>query len=286
VLERVVEDNPLGHQFYLKHGAITHGAQFTHPSRRREPTTYYGRESGVARAIDYYRRQLQPSRMKLGVVGLGTGALAAYADGGDSVTFYEINPAVIEIAESGRWFTYLQDCRSRGAQCEIRLGDARLTLARELKFSPPFHGEGRGEGRVPSTGQNYHVLVLDAFSGDSIPVHLLTAESFQLYLAHLSAPGEPASAGGEHGAVAVHISNRYLDLEPLIRGVANHFGLFALLIENEDDETRGIYSADWMILTRNERLAKEIAHFAADVDLAAPTVLWTDTRSSLFDVLK
>jgi hypothetical protein len=278
ILERN-EHDPLAHCYVLRHGAITHGAQLTHPTRRHEPTTYYGGASGIARTIDYYRRQLESDRMKLGVVGLGTGTLAAFADANDLIAFYEINPAVIEIAESGRWFTYLQDCRARGAQCEIRLGDARLTLRRELQQHQP---------------QNYHVIVLDAFSGDSIPVHLLTVEAFQLYLAHIAAPnaptsGEPALAGasGEHGAIAVHISNRYLDLEPLIRGVAQHFGLHARYIESERDDKRILFSSDWMILTRNAALADELSHFVAEPETAStPAILWTDDRSSLFDVLQ
>ena len=278
-------DNPLTRHHVLRHGAITHGAQFTHPTRRHRPITYYGPASGIARTIDYYRRQLESDRMKLGVVGLGTGSLAGFADGGDSVVFYEIDPTVIEITESGRWFTYVQDCRTRGAECEIRLGDARLTLRRELESaSPPNLGEGAGEG--------FHVLVLDAFSGDSIPVHLLTVEAFELYLAHLyaprePAPGEPASAGGsgQHGAIAVHISNRYLNLEPLVRGIAQHFGLHARYIESDRDDRQIIYSADWMILTRNAALADELAHFVTEPDTAAPAILWTDDRSSLFDAL-
>jgi hypothetical protein len=296
VLERG-EDDPLTHNYFLRHGAITHGAQYTHPTRRSEPTTYYGRTSGVARTIDYYRRNLQEERMKLGVVGLGTGTLAAYADGGDSVTFYEINPAVVGIAESGNWFTYLEDCRTRGATCEIHLGDARLELRRELaSVRPPRSPEELG-GEPPATGQQYHVLVLDAFSGDAIPVHLLTAEACELYLAHLSKPlrtadGEVASATGAnspsalHGAIAVHISNRYLNLEPVVRGLAQHFGLLAVYVEDDEDDKLAVYSSDWVILTRNKQLADELSHFADDSRPAASPVLWTDNRSSLFEVLK
>ncbi|MEX2310024.1 MAG: hypothetical protein WD738_20805 [Pirellulales bacterium] len=288
-------DTPLTHMFFLKHGAITHGAQYTHETRRREPTTYYGRTSGAARTIDYFRQQLTSGRMNLGVVGLGTGTLAAYADKGDAVTFYEINPAVIEIAESGRWFTFLKDCRSRDAQCEVHLGDARLTLERELHpaserpVSSPPHVDGEGSGAA--SPQQYHILALDAFSGDAVPIHLLTVEAFELYLAHLStptdgAPGETASPLHQHGAIAVHISNRYLNLEPVVRGIARHFGLFAIYIEDEDDDKHAVYSSDWMILTRNERLADELSHFAEEQAPYAPTILWTDNHSSLFDILK
>ncbi len=284
VVERKA-DEPLERYHLLRHGAITHGAQFMHPDRRREPMTYYAPTSGAGLAIDHYRSQLQSEGMKLGVVGLGTGSLAAYAEKSDAVTFYEINPAVVEIAENNRWFTYLADCRQRGAECDIRLGDARLTLRRELHHnSPPLDGEGLGE----ETGQQYHVLVLDAFSGDAIPVHLLTVEAFELYLAHLAPPGGPAApgGGGGEGAIAVHISNRYLNLEPLVRGIARHFGLRALYVENESDDENLVYSADWIVLTRNARLAEELRHTAKVPHPAAHTILWTDTDSSVLDVLQ
>lgn len=267
------EDDPLKHHYVIKHGTITHGSQYIHERRRREPLSYYSRLSGVARAIDFYRRELATEQMRVGVVGLGSGTMAAFVDGGDSITFYEINPEVLKITNSGRWFTYLQDCRQRGAECDIRLGDARLTLRRELELDLP---------------QNYHVIVLDAFSGDSVPAHLLTVEAFELYLKHLSGaskPGEPASAGGVDGAILVHISNRYLNLAPLAFGIAEHFGLNAICIENDDDTKNNIYRSFWVVLTRNKKLADELGHFATEIDYT-PTILWTDTHSSLFDILK
>jgi hypothetical protein len=276
VLERH-QDDPLKHNYYLRHGSITHGAQYTHPLRRQEPITYYARTSGVARVIDFYRRQVQESHMRLGVVGLGTGTLAAFADGGDAVVFYEINPDVVQIAENGRWFTYLADCRQRGAHYEIRLGDARLTLRREIAENRP---------------QQYHVLVLDAFSSDAIPVHLLTVEAFELYLAHLSGPldnSDKVHSDDEanlHGAIAVHISNRYLDLSSVVFAVAQRYGLHAFRIENGDDSKNLTYSADWVILSRNQQLAEELRHFTSPPSPDAVSILWTDTHSSLFDVLK
>jgi hypothetical protein len=267
------EDDPSNHSYVIKHGTITHGSQYTHERRRREPLTYYSRLSGVARTIDFYRRKLDSEQMRVGVVGLGSGTMAAYVDGGDSITFYEINPEVLKITESGRWFTYLQDSRQRGADYDIRLGDARLTLRRELELDLP---------------QNYHVIVLDAFSGDSVPAHLLTVEAFELYLKHLSgasATGEPASAGGEDGAILVHISNRYLNLAPLAFGIAEHFGLHAVTIENSNDTKNGIYRSIWVTLTYNKKLADELSHFATEAD-HTPTIIWTDTHSSLFDILK
>ena len=146
-------------------------------------------EAGVGHAIDYFHKHLPPGQLRLGVVGLGAGTLAAYPDAGDSITFYEINPTVIQLAESGDWFTYVRDCRARGAHCDIRLGDARLTLQRELavSFPSPLRGGARG-GEALQVDELPPIMssVLDAFSGDSVPVHLLTIEAFELYLARLA----------------------------------------------------------------------------------------------------
>jgi hypothetical protein len=268
VFERDHHDPKL-HNYLVKHGTITHGIQFIGKDRRDEPLSYYTRISGVGRTIDYYRRTLGPKPMRIGVVGLGTGTMAAYAQRGDHITFYEINPEVIEITESGRWFTYLKDCRQRGAQCDIRLGDARLTMRRELEGS--------------SGSQKYHVLVLDAFSGDSVPAHLLTLEAFELYLAHLN-PGAP-NEGGQPGAILVHISNRYLNLAPLIFGITERLGLNAVHIDNEGDDETKTYSSDWIIVSPNRTLIEDLSRYATGV-VRHPQVIWTDDHSSLFDLLK
>jgi hypothetical protein len=182
--------------------------------------------------------------------------------------FFEINPAVIEITEPGKWFTYLQDCKARGGKYDIKVGDARLTLERELKEGQPQH---------------YQVLVLDAFSGDAIPVHLLTKEAFEVYLKHLAT----AEADGEAGAIAVHISNRYLDLEPVVRGAAEKFGLRHVQIISLKDPVNDVLQSNWIILTRNEELADALKPDAVRPPWhLAPAVLWTDGRSNLFDVLR
>ncbi len=254
-------DNVGGVAYTLKHGDITHGVQFT-DERRYKPTTYYSEDSGVGRTIGYFRQHSSPGGLRVGAVGLGTGTLAAYIDKGDSICFYEINPAVIDIADSGRWFTYLEDCKDRGGEYQIKLGDARLTLERELKEKQPQH---------------FQVLVLDAFSGDAIPVHLLTEEAFRVYLEHLV----------EDGAIAVHISNRYLDLEPVVRGAAETFGLRQVRIKNASDAHNAIHSSDWIILTRNNKLADALEAVAVKPsDDRPPPVVWTDARSNLFDLLK
>ncbi|HEX2477200.1 MAG TPA: hypothetical protein VHK01_20765 [Lacipirellulaceae bacterium] len=271
------ENDPVAHNYLLRHGAITHGAQFTHSRRRREPTTYFGRTSGVGNAFAYYTSRVRPSgRMRVGVVGLGVGTLAAYLEAGDAITFYELNPAVVEIAENGPWFTFLRNCRERGGQASVTLGDARISLQREQQAEK---------------SSDYHLLVLDAFSGDSIPMHLLTAEAFEVYLARLSTIGGHNLADGAHdeieGAIAVHISNRFVDLEPILRGTAERFGLKWLRIHNKASRAEAIYSADWIILSRNEDLMRELANVARPQSKQSRrAVLWTDKRSSLFDVLK
>lgn len=264
-------DQPEIRNFVLLHGTTVHGSQFTAPDRRGEPTTYYSTSSGVGRTLNFFQHNQKVGGLRVGAVGLGTGTLAAYAGEGDSICFYEIDPAVVDIATSGRWFTYLADCQARGARCEIKLGDARLTL------------QGERQQRQPP---RYHVLVLDAFSGDAVPTHLLTAEAFEIYLAHLSTAGEPASTAAD-GAIAVHVSNRYVDLERVVRGAAEHFGLRAVRIHSPRNASQSLNSAEWIVLTRNESLLQDLASHARPP--ATPenlAILWTDAHSNLFDVLK
>jgi hypothetical protein len=266
-------DNKDEHVHLLYHGRITHGLQYVSEERRHIPTTYYAPQTGVGRAIGFYRESKYLHGIRIGAVGLGTGTLAAYADQGDSIRFYEINPAVIAITEPGQWFTYLKDCRERGGHYEIELGDARLTLERELQNHQPQH---------------FHVLVLDAFSGDAIPVHLLTEEAMQSYVDQLA----KAADGDEEGAIAIHITNRYVDLEPVILGLAEQFGLDHVLVNNEAGAD-GAYTSDWMILTRSPELLKALAPYEAPSpenrdppEAKKKPVLWTDGLSNLFDVLK
>jgi hypothetical protein len=252
----------------LLHGSTVHGSQFVAPERRGQPTTYYSTHSGVGRMLNYYRSKPPDGGIKIGDVGLGAGTLAAYAGAGDSICFYEIDPAIVEIATNGRWFTYLADCQVRGAKCDVKLGDGRITLARE-----------RDAGQEP----RYHVLVVDAFSGDAVPVHLLTLQAFELYLTRLATP----ELDGEYGALAVNVSNRYLDLPRVVRGAAQHIGIEAVHIHSSGNAQQSFNSADWMILSRNKSLLRELAAYAYNPDEPPdPAVLWTDMHSSLFDVLK
>lgn len=230
----------------LFNGTIQHGVQFIAPNRSRTPTTYYGPASGAAIAID----KLRHGPMRVGVIGLGTGTLATYAKPGDLYRFYDINPVVVEIAQ--KQFVYL---RESAAHVEVVLGDARLVLEREEP-------------------QNFDVLVVDAFAGDSIPVHLLTNEAFRLYFKHL----EP------EGALAIHVTNKHLDLAPVVNRIAREYGARALLIHNSSELMNKVYSSSWMIVTTNRNLASQLEYLASPVTKQVP--LWTDDYSNLLRILR
>lgn len=246
------KDEPLGHNFLLLHGRITHGFQFVDPVQATWPVSYYGEGSGVNLAWN----ALPPGPRRLGVVGLGTGTLAAFARPGDYVRFYEINPEVKRLATSR--FTYVSNCADR---VEIALGDARLAMEKE----PP---------------QQFDLLALDAFSSDSIPVHLLTREAFALYQRHLKPTG----------IIAVHISNHFLDLEPVVLNLAREFHYHAAIIDSdENDEQWWLYASTWVLLSPNEGLLKSptIAAAATAPNPKPPQVpLWTDDFASLYQILR
>lgn len=261
-------DDPKRHNFVLLHGVTVHGSQFAQPERRGQPTTYYSTVSGVGRTLNFFRSRPPQGPLRIGDVGLGVGTLAAYAGKGDLIRFYEIDPDVVELADGNRWFSYLADCRARGAGCDVQLGDGRLTLQRERSESEPIR---------------FHVLVLDAFSGDAVPVHLLTVEAFEMYASCLTT----AAVDGEDGAIAVNISNRYLDLEPVVRGAAERIGLAPLCIRSPQVSDQAIDSAAWVVVSRNAALLRELAPFArAGDEPSKPAVVWTDAHSSLFDALE
>ena len=234
----------------LYHGTIRHGAQYVLLPWRKQPTTYYSRDSGIGLALRY----CCDGTKRVGVVGLGTGTLASYGNPGDYFHFYDINPAVIDIANAV--FTYL---RESPAQKEITLGDARLSLEQE---SP----------------QHFDVLAIDAFSGDAIPVHLLTKESIALYLRHLK----------PDGILAIHTSNMYLRLDPVVKQLADNAGYPAKSIENDSDDDQCIASADWVLVTRNTRfLNSAVVQKNADtIDAVKGLRLWTDDYNNLFQILK
>jgi len=231
------------------HGRILHGREYVAGPHHGRPTTYYLEASGVGRSIAFFRSRPD---LRVGVVGLGVGTLAAYAESGSqSFRFYEINPEVIRIARAR--FTYLKECEGKA---EVVLGDARLSLEREAP-------------------RRYHVLALDAFSGDTIPTHLLTAEAMALYLRHL----EP------DGILVVHISNHYLDLAPVVRGMAHRAGMKTAGVEHGLDESGAGQSSRWMVCTRNEAALREAGKGAPD-DAGEREVFWTDDANDLFSILR
>lgn len=243
----------------LYHGRISHGRQYLGEAYRRLATTYYGEESGVGTVFDCLpSRQAEPAApVSIGVVGLGVGTIATYAEAGDSLRFYEINPQVEELARSH--FTYLADCRGAAG---VVLGDARISLEREL---------ASGEN------QQFDALFVDAFSGDSIPIHLLTREAFALYFEHLK-PG---------GVLAVHVTNLHLDLSDPVRQLAEHFGRRAFRVDHSPGDGEGYYS-DWILVTEDAAFIEALESSGRvtrwDREELRP-VFWTDDYCNLFEVL-
>jgi hypothetical protein len=236
---------------WLRNGTSYHGAQFTSPQYRALPIAYYSPGSGIALAMRF--SEGMPER-RIGMVGLGVGTIASFAGVSDYLRIYEINPAVVSVAETN--FTYLSDT---DAEVDVILGDARLSLERE---SP----------------QAFDIFVLDAFSSDAIPVHLLTREAFDLYLRHLA----------PDGVIAVLISSWHFDFEPLLQEMAEELGLSAVLIRNSSGDGQN-WGARWMILTRNERFMnqKRIREALQKAARSERDVrLWTDDFSSPFQLLK
>lgn len=260
-LQVVEEDrsDPSRHRRHLAHGNTVHGLQFQDQQLRSTPTAYYGAGSGVEASLRVLREQ-RGRALRIGVVGMGAGTLAAYAQVGDAMTFYEINPEVVRLAR--RWFTYWDDAVARGAKLDVALGDARLVLGRELE----------------TDAEPYDALVVDAFSGDVVPVHLLTAECFDLYRRRLT----------ENGLLAVHVSSLFLHLSPVARQQADGLGWKALHLGSRGDPARGLFDNFWVAVTPDASL--EAALRAERTVLPWPPVAparpWTDDYSSLFPLLR
>jgi SAM-dependent methyltransferase len=233
----------------LVHGTINHGEQYMEKLRRREPTTYYGRKSGVGLAIEGWRKPGE----RVGIIGLGTGTIAAYSQAGDYYRFYDINPLVVKIAHDQ--FYYLADSP---AKIDIVMGDGRLSMERD----PP---------------QQFDVLAIDAFAGDSIPVHLLTREALLLYQRHLK----------PDGVLALHVSNANLDLTPVSQKVAESVGKKALLFDTEDDEDTDAFGATWVLVPQRAE-DRDKSCFAGGKKLDKPVKLrvWTDDYSNLLQILR
>ncbi len=251
VFEEYKED-PREHNYRLQHGRITHGLQFVDPDLAAWPTTYYGESSGVGRAM----RAIPSGNRRIGLVGLGTGTLAAYGRIGDYLRIYEINPEAKHLATA--WFTFVSNCPAR---VEIAMGDARLSMEHEAP-------------------QSFDLLALDAFSGDAIPVHLLTKEAFDTYMRHLK----------PDGIVAVHISNHYLDLEPVVVNLARHFKLELASIDHDETEDEfWDYSSTWILLSRNKAILDSPAIAGSTNAVATNSIrvpLWTDDFTAMFQIVK
>jgi SAM-dependent methyltransferase len=252
---RVKEYNPPDVEYRkrsLVHGAILHGDQYMDPPYNRSATTYYKAASGIGRILLLKEKQRPDVPRRIGVIGLGTGTIATYGNKGDVMRFYDINPAVVTIAK--RDFTYLKDSE---ASIEISLGDARLNLERE----PP---------------QNFDVLAVDAFSSDSIPVHLITLEAVAIYEKHLK----------PDGVIAFHVSNRFLDLKPVVQQIADKRGLHVAWVRDTYDD--GSTTSDWVLLSRanGQFLKPEILDASYIIAPQPGWRLWTDDFNNLVQVMK
>ena len=234
----------------LYHGTVQHGAQYLDASRRAEPTTYFGPDSGAGLVL----RFCCAGPKRVGIIGLGAGTLAAYGKPGDAFHFYEINPQVIDLAKSH--FTFLGDSK---ASIDIAPGDARLSLERE---NSPL----------------YDVFIADAFSGDAIPVHLLTKEAFRLYLTHMK----------PEGILAVHVSNQYLDLAPVVAQLAWSEGLLARIVRSPRDDQHLYARSEWVLMAGNPQFFErpEISGVAKTIEQRPGARLWTDDYNNLLQVFR
>jgi SAM-dependent methyltransferase len=233
----------------LLHGTIMHGEQYLTAPARHNLTSYYQVTSGIGKTIE---AKQAGGPIRVGVIGLGTGTLAGYGRQGDVYRFYDINPAVVEIARNE--FVYLGDSK---AKVEVALGDARLTLERE-------------------PAEKFDVLAVDAFSSDAIPVHLITKEAMDVYLKHMK----------PDGIVAFHVSNRFLNLAPVVLQIAKAAGAFAVNVyeKGEEDKTQ----SDWVLVSRNPKAleAPAIKEVSEPVEEQPSWRLWTDDYNNLVQVLK
>ena len=235
----------------LAHGTTLHGQQvIDDKALSNEPTSYYSKESGLGQAL----LSLSDKPFNVGMIGLGIGTIAAYARPEDRLRIYEINPEVTDLAH--KYFTYLSASK---ADIEIVHGDGRLSLERE-------------------DSQRFDLLAIDAFSGDSIPVHLLTTQALMLYTAHIK----------EDGIVAIHTSNKYLDLRPVVMGTAKALGFDGIVVETKSIEEKAISKSQWIILTKDAVVLKTFATYKhrsiepSDLD----EIIWTDDFTNLFSILK
>jgi spermidine synthase len=234
----------------MQNGTTFHGLQFISDKKQNLATAYYGPNSGLGRLLQSF----EPTRRKIAAVGLGVGTIAAYLKNTDTLRFYEINPLVVKKAK--QWFTYLQKASGK---VDIKTGDGRVLLAEESK-------------------NDYDILVIDAFSSDAIPVHLLTKEAFEVYLENIT----------EKGVIAVHVSTIHLDIQSVVMKAGQFFRLTSRWYVNDENPEAGIYAADWILLSRDETvfelpgLKNADKQFNRNLD---EITLWTDDHINLMEVI-
>jgi len=265
---RIAYSEPISEKYALveKHGLTLHGVQLQAPDSRRTPTIYYGPSSGIGLLLNNHPNHTaagsEKRPLRLGVIGLGVGTLAAYAQPGDYVRFYELNPEVVQFA-NGRQalFSFLNDSL---AKVEVVMGDARISLERELT-----------SGRA----QNFDVLVIDAFASDSIPLHLLTGEAMDIYLRHLRSP---------QSVLVFHISNRTLDLLPVLAGLAqqHQLQLERILVNNPRGEAE--LPSSWVLMAADPTVLNlaALTEHSSPVKLLGPPRFWSDDYSNLLQLLR
>lgn len=240
----------------LMNGTIKHGTQYLDPKKSDQPTEYYTRDTGLGMAMDYFSKR---EGKRVGMLGLGVGTIAAYSSKGDVFKAYEINPDVIQLATTPEIFSYWDLLRKREASGLIVEGDARINLEKDIREGNP---------------QEFDILVVDVFSGDAIPVHLLTSQAFDVYLKHLA----------DGGVMAIHITNRHLDLMPVVRDLAIRNRMNWLL-------TRTSKTFDWVLVAKSVILDDMVNGVGKNykfvrVEPSRRVVHWTDDYSNLFEVLK
>ena len=237
----------------MVHGSTIHGTQFLQPARRREPAAYFGSDGGFGRTWAILSDQ---PNLRIGAIGLGAGTIAAYTRAGDELRFYEVNRLVIKMANSH--FTFLHDSP---ADLTVIEGDGRLSLEQEEKY-------------------DFDLLVIDAFNSGTIPIHLLTEEAFATWNNHVA----------QFGVIAVHITNRHLDLAPVLAASARKHGFEAVVIshrvDRENQQGTGLRSSDWCVLTRDDRVMEQLSFAENATALAAKGIPWSDETSSLISILK
>jgi hypothetical protein len=260
---RISRDHDATGYTELRHGTTLHGRQSLEPARRAQPLSYYQPKGPVGQLFEELDRR--PAPLSIAVVGLGTGTLAAYARPGDRVTFYEIDRLVRDVAFNPRYFTYAADARDRAVSVRLEMGDARIRLETVKRERPQ---------------ERYDVILVDAFSSDAIPVHLITREAFRLYFDMLAA----------RGILALHISNRYLRLEPVVANLAED-GRYAAMVQHGDTgDIRGGVEASWAILGRRPEdfgaLASDPRWTEASLDPQPAVGIWSDDFHNLLSVFK